>query len=65
MDQSQQQIKVVAYKVMFSTVLSQEEIEQHIDDFLRNVDARQTIAYVEELSEQDRIALCQNIVKNQ
>ncbi len=46
-------IKTVGYKIVFSTELNQEEIEEKFDDFLREVDAKKQIAQVVEMSEKE------------
>lgn len=46
-------IKTVGYKLVFSTELSNEEIEEKFDQFLRDVDAKQQIAQVVEMYPQE------------
>lgn len=41
------------YKIIFSSNMSNQEIEKHIDDLLREVDARRQIAQVIEMSSQE------------
>lgn len=47
------EIKAVGYKIVFSTDLSSEEIEEKFDEFLREVDAKQQIAQVVEMSPEE------------
>jgi hypothetical protein len=47
------EIKTMGYKIMFSTSLSHNEIEEQIDQFLSNVDARQMVAHAEEMSAEE------------
>ena len=53
----------VAYTIMFSTTLSREEIEEKIDELFRDIATSDTISYIEEISEEDRIKLCEKIVE--
>ena len=54
----EKEIRTVGYKVVFSTDLSHDEIEDAIDSFLKEVDARQMMAHAEEMSPQEINIIC-------
>lgn len=45
--------RTVGYKILFSTHLSHDEIEDAIDEFLRDVDAREMISQVSEMTDEE------------
>lgn len=47
------EIKTIGYKIIFSTELSHDDVEEAIDSFLREVDAKKSIAHTEEMSEEE------------
>lgn len=41
------------YKIIFSTELSDDEIEDKIDDFLREVDEKEIMAHAQEMTQEE------------
>ena len=47
------EIRTIGYKILFSTELSHDEIEEEIDEFLRKVDAKQMMAHAAEMTDEE------------
>jgi hypothetical protein len=64
MKQQEEKYRGKGYKIIFSTDLSDNEIESEIDDFLRKVDARQAMAHIEEMSEEEIYKITEDLCKS-
>ena len=47
------EIKTVGYKIVFSTEMDRESIEEYIEELLREVEAKPSIAHVHEMTDEE------------